>query len=56
MDRRVEAELGLGVVESDDPHQPVCLDESVGGDVGRLVRASSLITKHGSVPLRSWGD
>ena len=49
MDRGVEGELCLGVVEGDDPHQPVCLDESVGGEVGRLVRAGSLITKHGSL-------
>ena len=50
----VETELCLGVIESDDPDQPVSLDESVGGGEVGLVCAGCLITKHRSVSLRPY--
>ena len=49
LDGGVETELSLGVVESEDPDQPVCLD---GGEVG-LVCAGGFIAKHRSLSLRS---
>ena len=43
VDRSVEAELGLGVVQRDHPDQPVRLD--VVGEAGQ-VRVGGLITIH----------